>query len=336
MMNQYEKLKRQMYMIILPIIVIASIMGLLLSSYSNPMNTFMLSIFIIVFTFSFILLFFPNTLQIVEYLNLTVISLLLLVKFYNIVTFDMIELQHPHTGSFTYWTPLILVFIFISLSKKAGLIYAFLIWICLVVIGSIHLHDIPAVGVERLLQFYLSNFVYIIFIFFVRNVITYYTEKEMVEKLAYYDTLTGVANRRKIYLWLDECVKKKQIFSVILFDIDYFKSINDTFGHAIGDSVLKEITDVVISQLEHSDNMGRWGGEEFIIVSRRRREDTAILANKIRKAIEDHTFETAGTITASFGVSIYENQPMPLLLEQADHALYQAKQNGRNRVEISP
>ncbi len=333
-MNQYDIFKRYLYLFILPVITFASIMGLFFSDSSNQLNNWVLSIYSIVFSLSWLLLWFANTLKLVEYINLTLVSVIHIIKSHDIIATDMVINGSTHTGSSTYWTPLVFVFIFISLPRKLGLYYALSLWLVIVGIGAYYWNQIPEAGHERLLQYFLSNLIYIIFIFFVRRIMTYYSEKEVMEKMAYYDTLTGIANRRKIYIWLDESLKKKEDFSVILFDIDYFKAVNDKYGHPIGDKVLKKITELTTSNLGSEDFFGRWGGEEFIIVSRNKTEEEVFdLANKIRISIQDHPFEIISGVTASFGFAQYHNQSIELLLEQADKSLYYAKHKGRNRVQ---
>ncbi|WP_058306046.1 GGDEF domain-containing protein [Gracilibacillus massiliensis] len=331
-MNRYERLKRHMYLFILPVITIASVIGLFFSSRSNPFNIWMLSVFVVVFSLSFLLLWFPNTLKLVEYLNLTVVTILHIIKFHSIITIDMIVKGYSYTGSSTYWTPLILVFIFIALPRKIGIYYALVLWAIMIYIGFDYWSSIPDKGTERLLQYYLSILVYIIFIYFVRRVITYYAEKETIERLAYFDPLTGIANRRKVYLWLEKSIQKKKDFYVVLFDIDHFKAVNDTYGHPTGDKVLKKITEIAASQLGEDDVIGRWGGEEFIIVTRREKGALPLI-EQIRTTIANFEFEDIPQITASFGIAKHQDQSTELLLEQADNALYQAKRNGRNRVE---
>ncbi len=154
------------------------------------------------------------------------------------------------------------------------------------------------------------------------------------------DPLTGVFNRLKFNnLFTEEFKKSKKDgnpLSIILMDIDHFKSINDTYGHQIGDSVLKEVTKVVKINKKGSDVFARWGGEEFIILAiDTHLEGAKILAEHIRNKIETHMFYEVERVTISFGVSILKNEKnIDELIEKADKALYKAKQNGRNRIEI--
>lgn len=159
--------------------------------------------------------------------------------------------------------------------------------------------------------------------------------------LAYTDFLTGLPNRRQLFEVLAQQVRGKQRyggeFSVILFDLDRFKHINDVFGHARGDRVLEEVARVVRASLRESDIIGRWGGEEFLVIAPHTNHQQAIsLAERLREALADHAFDLTGPVTASFGVATYKpGTSLDQLLRLADKALYCAKENGRNRVEAA-
>jgi len=162
--------------------------------------------------------------------------------------------------------------------------------------------------------------------------------EEELKELAIKDQLTGLYNRRKI----DEVLKQQKSaaddmvrdLSVIMVDIDFFKKVNDQFGHQVGDQVLTEITEILAKGIRRNDVLGRWGGEEFIIIS----TDTdlsgaMVLAEKLRVMIESHVFRQVGKKTCSFGVSqLRKNETIDALLIRSDQALYRAKSQGRNRV----
>jgi diguanylate cyclase (GGDEF)-like protein len=159
------------------------------------------------------------------------------------------------------------------------------------------------------------------------------------------DPLTGVANRRA-FLQDGQVQLKRQAndprpTAVMLFDLDNFKSINDRFGHAVGDRVLEIFADVASSSLRHIDLFGRLGGEEFAALSRdTTRERALAVAEQIRTGFAEATREVDGRsvdATVSIGIVISHDAVLDLsaLLAQADHALYRAKDSGRNRVEIA-
>lgn len=122
----------------------------------------------------------------------------------------------------------------------------------------------------------------------------------------------------------------------MIIDVDYFKKVNDTFGHQVGDTTLIEVANILKTNTRETDIVGRWGGEEFVIICPNTNLDgIKILASNIREKIEKHQFPVIGNKTASFGATIYqENDNLENLIARADSALYNAKNNGRNRVEF--
>ena len=159
-----------------------------------------------------------------------------------------------------------------------------------------------------------------------------------LKKISVTDKLTKVFNREK----LDNEIKKelfrsertKEKFSIIMLDIDYFKSVNDSFGHQVGDDVLVEFASIIQTHIRRIDTLGRWGGEEFIIICPNTSKNGAIkMADDIRKLVEAHNFPILGKKTASFGVTTYqENDNENSIIHRVDMAMYQAKNNGRNKV----
>ena len=163
--------------------------------------------------------------------------------------------------------------------------------------------------------------------------------EQQLKKYAETDFLTGLLNRRKFYEILGQEEERAEShaggLSLIMFDIDHFKAVNDTYGHAIGDGVLKTIASVVTAHIRKADVLGRIGGEEFaVLAAETEAESASALAEKIRSAIEATEFDHAGKVTVSLGVSIY-NKGLTLdeFVRRADEALYAAKNKGRNRVE---
>jgi len=162
-----------------------------------------------------------------------------------------------------------------------------------------------------------------------------------LERISQTDHLTGVYNRLKT----DQVIKNEisraerygSSFSIMLFDIDHFKQINDSKGHQVGDVALVQLCNLVKSNIRETDLLGRWGGEEFMLVCPELSAAKAgQLAEKLRGLIEDHSFPHALQITVSFGVAEYRNGDKPdELLSQADKLLYKAKDAGRNRVVLS-
>lgn len=152
------------------------------------------------------------------------------------------------------------------------------------------------------------------------------------------DSLTGQFNRRKGWEVAQfEATRAKRYrrpLSVILFDIDHFKAINDTYGHLTGDRVLRSIANIVHDQLRITDTLVRWGGEEFLIISPETTQDEARpQAERLRQKLADPSIQ--GTIhpTVSFGVAqLQADEDFNALFQRADEKLYAAKSGGRNKV----
>lgn len=161
-----------------------------------------------------------------------------------------------------------------------------------------------------------------------------------LEKISITDPLTNIFNRRHLEASLEDEVQRTIRYghplSVILIDIDYFKSINDDFGHQTGDRVLSKFTRLVKKRIRKTDILGRWGGEEFLIVCPEISIDDAFrLAEGLRKKIETTVFDRAGKRTASFGIAEYKSgDDKEALVVRADMALYRAKESGRNQVRV--
>jgi diguanylate cyclase (GGDEF)-like protein len=162
-----------------------------------------------------------------------------------------------------------------------------------------------------------------------------------LEILSQTDRLTGLCNRHK----LDEVLRAelrrvrryRKPFSVIMLDVDHFKKVNDTFGHHAGDEVLARLAGTLTGHARETDTVGRWGGEEFLIVCPETDLDVAMrLAERLRRGVEETDFPATGGITASFGVASGSGEDeFESLTRRADEALYRAKQAGRNRVEAA-
>ena len=168
-------------------------------------------------------------------------------------------------------------------------------------------------------------------------------------KHATLDALTGFYNRHQLEERIKQEVsgakRQNRRLCVIMTDIDYFKNVNDTYGHAAGDLVLKTVSNVIKHQLRDYDIAGRYGGEEFaIILPFTKIEEAQMVAQRLRRAVENTKIDISKinadaekniNVTISLGVSEYTNNDNEkTLLQKADKALYKAKENGRNKVEL--
>jgi diguanylate cyclase (GGDEF)-like protein/PAS domain S-box-containing protein len=163
--------------------------------------------------------------------------------------------------------------------------------------------------------------------------------EENVRLLATTDGLTGLTNRQEFSRLLeheiDRAARYDTPLSLIMYDLDHFKRVNDRFGHESGDEVLRKVTALVSDNLRNNDVHGRWGGEEFmVLLPQTGLEAARDVAEKLRRTIAEHRFDRPGPITASFGVAERTAEGRSnSLTRSVDEALYRAKNNGRNRVE---
>jgi len=160
-----------------------------------------------------------------------------------------------------------------------------------------------------------------------------------LQKLSVTDKLTGLYNRIKLDETLDNEKKRVErhagIFGIIIIDIDFFKKVNDTYGHQAGDTILVEFAKLMENSVRKTDLLGRWGGEEFMIIcTETNLENIISLAEKIRRKISSFDFPIVKHKTASFGVATFKKgENLEKMIDRADQALYIAKEKGRDRVE---
>lgn len=168
-------------------------------------------------------------------------------------------------------------------------------------------------------------------------------EKELEEankllfEMSVTDGLTRIFNHRSLIGYLKKEMntarKSKSPLSLAIFDIDDFKKINDSLGHVYGDQVLLEVANIIKRNVRDSDIVGRYGGEEFMVIfTGTSLENAAIVAERIRKAIAEFPFPQAVSVTISGGIKQFENQNIRDLINQADKNLYKSKHNGKNQI----
>lgn len=185
--------------------------------------------------------------------------------------------------------------------------------------------------------------VFVAFVFLLFFIYSYQLRlnNKKLEILSHEDALTKVGNRLKLNEVLAESyelfVRYNTRCGIILIDIDNFKKINDTYGHLFGDEVLKRISQVLVQNVRKTDIVGRWGGEEFLIVCRYiKLDDLKKIAEVLRQKIEDDEFLKEKNITASFGLSIFDGtKDIDEVINEADENLYKAKSHGKNRVHFT-
>lgn len=152
------------------------------------------------------------------------------------------------------------------------------------------------------------------------------------------DPLTGIHNRRSLKAWLDKLIHEQTLFTILEIDIDFFKRVNDTYGHDKGDEALKALTKLIQSVARKDDIVARIGGEEFVLVIPNQNSEGAFkIAERLRLAVESSYIDTIGYITISIGIASYPEHGTNIeqVFKKADNALYYAKEHGRNRSVIA-
>ncbi len=183
------------------------------------------------------------------------------------------------------------------------------------------------------------------YVFMVQNIheeaTAMFTSLKKLSVMALTDSLTGVDNRRKIETAAKNAVKewkegdRKESLSMMIIDIDYFKSINDKYGHAVGDRTLKQFARLITNCFKDENvDIGRWGGEEFVgILYHKTVGEATAMAERLRSAVEECTMPSDNRITCSIGVvEVREEDGFEDVFERMDKALYAAKSEGRNKV----
>lgn len=261
------------------------------------------------------------------------------------------SLDPDHLAAFSdlfYWFPLVYLLAFLIFENRRRMLAGSLIFFAAALsIGLVHsllewnsngdMDDIYTLG-----RFFLANVAYIVLLMVSLRVNESYMHLRTVAAgmthLATTDSLTQIANRRELETTLareaSRAVRYKHPISAILFDLDEFKQVNDTFGHAAGDAVLKETARVVNGFLRLPDVLGRWGGEEFMLVAPHADAAGAgRLAERLRRAVSEIRLERVGTVTASFGVAqLRPQESVENWIKRADEAMFAAKKGGRNLV----
>lgn len=247
-----------------------------------------------------------------------------------------------------YWVmAFVMILLYIVLDARRGLIYSLGLVMVTLSLGLLRLGGEVAQGQHRdeflafarseTRLFAMSGLLYALAI--VKDQLAdAHRQVLQMHTLARTDPLTGLSNRLALSEYLEGQALQVHGLYVVLLDLDHFKLINDRYGHAVGDEVLKEVGRRLRSSLRKGDMLGRWGGEEFMIVMRgESQHDVLAAVERLREDIAFWPFDLVGAVSASFGVAEgHIGDSIHNLLERADKALYQAKHLGRNRVELSP
>ena len=338
-----DKNKRLIYLLVLPFAALLAIF------WSGEFDGFRSSAYITLivgaglnFIFFVTLLVMPGSLQIIELLTYVVgvVALIALVQItvYGVVTTSADpRLLSDATNGFSMWMITMLGFAYFTLQPKQ--IMGLISWIivAMLVMGVGNFFFIPPDGMKAIPYIFrwlnsTGTFVALALIFRWIGI--------QQKKQAYTDALTGLLNRYALNQILEQeieySVRLKKPFSVVLFDLDHFKRINDKYGHLEGDAVLVALSKLVRENIRKRDYIGRWGGEEFLLIMPDTPKDEAnLIAERLREQIAENRLGETENVTASFGVAEYDlEKSLEETLKRVDDALYQAKESGRNQVVL--
>lgn len=245
------------------------------------------------------------------------------------------------------WLPILHLFTFLALEARRALRLSLGLFGFTLLFTLPHaVQTLPGTdvfdGFSALGNIYLSHAVTITGLYFLATYQSYLRQAEgkadVLKRLAYTDALTGIANRRQMELVISNEVLREQRygrpFSIILVDIDNFKTVNDNYGHDVGDSVLQDLAETLQSRIRASDHVGRWGGEEFVVVTPETElKEACALAEYICEHVRTVALLKAHPLTLSLGVASFQaDDSVTSLVKRADEALYAAKQGGKNQV----
>lgn len=240
------------------------------------------------------------------------------------------------------WLPVVYGTAFLVLSPRWGAVVAWGLWFVLAFAASSHLFDPSGhsnAEIGTIVEILLANAI-VIFVFMGVSWVVRASERRAIglELVANTDLLTGLANRRLAERRLEEEVERAARYdrplSVVLFDLDLFKRVNDTLGHDVGDEVLRDVPTALAGRTRETDTLARWGGEEFVVIAPEMDLARATaMAERFRRLIEEHDFAPDWPMTASFGVAqLVEGDSAADVVRRADEAMYAAKRGGRNAV----
>ena len=256
--------------------------------------------------------------------------------------FSIAAFTQMHKVEMFLWFP-IYPFIFFYLSNhREGLIWSVVLAMVLVIAYNVY----PLLPYPQRVDSLLFGQVVLTLIFATVLAFAYekirHEQKQKLHALAELDYLTQLYNRRGLALQMDDELNRIQRYgnslSFMLMDVDDFKQINDRYGHKHGDEFLKQLAQLLRSNIRRSDILARWGGEEFaVIMPEVGIENARQMAEKLRLLIQEHVFPEIGSMTVSIGVTQYQaGDGLDDLTLRADRALYRAKEHNKNRVEVNP
>ena len=348
---ELHSLKRRVYIVISAFIALVSLIGIVVYTFSaaDPVVLGLFALSALYHVGAGVALYTRRLpLKVAEPLLIAVTTL----TFFGILARALYDGYPDETAQNTVlwlylWWLLLYLFCFLSTSARRALFLSLGIFAGLVALTVPHalntaVDDGVLGGSSALGNLYFSHIIGITVIYFLATFQQRSQRAEqaanLMQRLAFTDDLTGVANRRQmeqlIGAEIARDVRYGRPFSVVLVDIDNFKQVNDTYGHDRGDVILKELVTKMRGSVRASDRVGRWGGEEFLILAPETRlQDAVALAEHVRERVAAEPLAEGHRVTVSLGAAaVQPNDTVASLVKRADDALYRAKEQGKDCV----
>jgi diguanylate cyclase (GGDEF)-like protein len=340
----FSKYKQQTYRLAFPFGLLISILYVITATEVNSTRFYLgISMGIILVVLTFLVWRGDRLLHLIEWVfYFIVVTYFLLLT--QISLSDMIALGTLEPGalsdqvnSLTMWLIVFMVAGFLTLKTDQASRLILYIVLCMVILGLNNI--LFLIASDQLTPAYIFRWVNP-FASLLVAILLIQRMGVLQQKNASTDPLTGLLNRRASYQVLtremERSTRYKKALSIILLDVDHFKKINDRYGHMTGDEVLKSLSKLIANTIRQADSLGRWGGEEFLLILPETDSESARLsAERICSLIRESQFGKVEHVTASFGVSTFQSDwGLEELFHHADLAMYQAKHSGRDQVSM--
>lgn len=333
-----EARSRRIYLPLLALGGLGALLGWQIADITRPVD-YLLPIIGLAFAVLFVLLW-------LERISISTVKICILAAASSYHLLSMMDISF--TGAMfreglsatVLWYPVVFPIAYVFLPQPSALRFSLAFYLATVAIGigGLLMGYRPAsTAINSIVQFYLACLTF----FYVQVLYSNYRWQYIdMHQLAHTDSLTGLANRRLMQEQLEKqcalAARGGESFSVLLVDLDHFKRINDEYGHATGDQVLREVALLLNGVLREYDTVARWGGEEFLILAPNTTlAQAGTLAERILQNLGTTRVAGEFTVTASLGLACYQSgDDAHSLIRRADLAMYRAKAAGRNRLEV--
>lgn len=336
-LSDFESHHRRIILIMMPVGALACLLGRWLSHQPNlfdtvfePLLATLLGILTVLMGFRLVSLRFAEA---------GLVTIIALYQLFGLTYYSVQgDLFRVGLSATAMWFPVLYALAYLTMTPWGAAVFslAYSVSALLVVpLGWGLGHRFSGPAVNSVVQFYLVNLVYLALIGFYAR---YQQEHARLKRLAHSDPLTGLANRRRaeelVALELARVARYPQPFSVLVLDLDHFKQINDQYGHAVGDQVLREVGLRFSKAVRETDVLARWGGEEFLVFAPNTDGSQARgLAERLVQALASEPLGGSLQVTTSVGIATSKpGDTVEELVSRADRAMYEAKAQGRNRI----